>query len=523
MTTSEKQTITKSFDAVVIGAGNGGLTAAAELARKGVNVLLLEQHNLPGGFATSFVRGRFEFETSLHEINAWGPEDNPGAVRRLLERKFGIDTEFIPVPEAYRLITTDPQEKLDVVMPFGVDNFIEAIEKEVPGSRDSLKKFFYIAQECYNAFNYIGRMRGKPDQGTLFKEFTNFLKTAAYSASEVQIALRIPQKAIDIMSAYWCYIGLPLSRINFTIFAMMLSSYLNRSGYIPKLRSNAYTTALDRKIREFGGKIEYNTRVEKILVENGQIIGVETSNGDHIDTNHVIANVSPTLIYNKLIFPKTEVPEIAFKDVNARIQGLSTFVVYMGLDATAEELGLKEYSYFIMDTMNTEEIYESWSKLQTPKGQASICLNNAIPDCSPPGTSIVSITTLFRPEIWYDIRPEDYVEIKNKIADGLIAHFELATGAKIREHIEEIEIATPITCARYTRSYNGIVYGYELESWDSVLTRFMSMFNDIYIEGLEFCGGFWRRGHGYSSTLVSGNLAAAMTLAKLNKGGNDNE
>jgi len=233
--------------------------------------------------------------------------------------------------------------------------------------------------------------------------------------------------------------------------------------------------------------------------------------------------VSPTLVYNKLVYPKKEVPKIAYKDVNARIQGLSTFVVYMGLDATAEEMGLKEYSYFIMESMNTEEIYESWSKLQTPKGQASICLNNAIPDCSPPGTSIVSITTLFRPEVWYEVKPEDYVEIKNKIADGLIDHFELATGAKIRDHIEEIEIATPITCARYTRSYNGIVYGYELESWDSVLTRFMSMFNDIYIKGLEFCGGFWRRGHGYSSTLVSGNLAAAMILSKLNKGGNDNE
>ena len=305
MTIYEKQNIEQSFDAVVIGAGNGGLTAAAELARKGAKIILLEQHNLPGGFATSFVRGRFEFETSLHEINAWGPEDNPGAVRRLLERKFGIDTEFIPVPEAYRLITTDPQEKLDVVMPFGVENFIEAIEKEVPGSRDSLVKFFEIAQECYNAFNYIGRMRGKPDQGTLFKKFTNFLKTAAYSASEVQTALKIPKKAIDIMSAYWCYIGLPLGRINFTIFAMMLSSYLNRSGYIPKLRSNGYTTALDKKIREFGGIIEYNTRVERILVENGNVVGVETSKGDLINTNHVIANVSPTLVYNKLIYPKT--------------------------------------------------------------------------------------------------------------------------------------------------------------------------------------------------------------------------
>jgi prolycopene isomerase len=517
-----QQQIERSFDVVVIGAGNGGLVAAAELARNGINTLLLEQHNLPGGFATSFVRGRFEFETSLHEINAWGPEDNPGAVRRLLERTFGIDSEFVPVPEAYRLITTDEEVKIDVVMPFGIENFIKAIEKEVPGSQDSLKKFFQIAQECYNAFNYIGRMRGKPDQGTLFKEFTNFLKTAAYSASEVQGALNIPKRAIDMMSAYWCYIGLPLGRINFTVFSMMLFSYLRRKGFIPKLRSNGYTTALDRKIRELGGTIEYNTRVEKILVKDGKIIGIETSK-DQIKTNHVIANVSPTLVYNNLIFPRSEVPEIAFKDVNARIKGLSTFVVYLGLDASAEDLGLNEYSYFIMDSMNTEDIYESWSKLQTPKGQATVCINNAIPDCSPPGTCIVFITTLFRPEVWYDVKPEDYVEIKNKIAEGLIADLEKATGTKIREHIEEIEIATPITCARYTRSFNGIVYGYELESWDSILTRFMSMFNDIYIEGLEFCGGFWRRGHGYSSTLVSGNLAAAMTIAKLRKGGNNDE
>ena len=513
------QNINQSFDAVVIGAGNGGLTAAAELARNGVKVLLLEQHNLPGGYATSFVRGRFEFETSLHEINAWGPEDNPGAVRRLLERRLSIDSEFIQVPEAYRLIITDEPEKVDIVMPFGIENFIETIEKEVPGSREPLKNFFQIAQECHNAFNYIGRMRGRPDQGTLFKEFTNFLKTAAYSASEVQEALKIPKKAIDIMSAYWCYIGLPLNRINFTIFAIMLNSYIKRGGYIPKLRSNGYTSALDRKIRELGGIIEYNTRVEKILVNDGKVIGIETSKGDQIKTNHVIANISPTLLYNKLIHPKTEVPEIAYKDINARVQGLSTFTVYMGLDAPPEELGLKEYSYFIMENMNTEDIYESWGKLQTPKGQATVCINNAVPDCSPPGTSIVFITTLFRPEVWYNVKPEEYVGIKNQIADGLITDLEKATGANIREHIEEIEIATPITCARYTRSYNGIVYGYELESWDSVLTRFMSMFNDIYIEGLEFCGGFWRRGHGYSSTLVSGNLAAAMTIAKLNKEG----
>ena len=55
----------RSYEAVVVGAGNGGLAAAAQLAAKGVKVLLLEQHNVPGGFATSFVRGRFEFEGAM--------------------------------------------------------------------------------------------------------------------------------------------------------------------------------------------------------------------------------------------------------------------------------------------------------------------------------------------------------------------------------------------------------------------------------------------------------------------------
>ena len=141
MSESKEQIIEDSYDAVIIGAGNGGLIAAAELAMRGVNILLLEQHNLPGGFASSFVRGRFEFETSLHELYDWGPESNKGGTRRLLER-FELDSEFLAVPEAYRLIVTDPDENLDVVMPFGIDAYLDAIEKAVPGCRDSVSKFF---------------------------------------------------------------------------------------------------------------------------------------------------------------------------------------------------------------------------------------------------------------------------------------------------------------------------------------------------------------------------------------------
>ncbi len=513
-----KQAINESYDVVIIGAGNGGLTAATTLAMNGAKVLLLEQHNLPGGFASSFVRGRFEFETSLHEMDEYGPESNKGAVKRLFENRYNLDIEMVRVPEAYRLIITDPEDKVDVTMPFGVEIFLDKLEKEVPGCRESVQKFFDIAREIRNAFQYFMKTRGRPDQQVLFKEYTNFLKTAPYTNQEVQETLGIPKKAQDILNAYWCYLGLPTNRVTFTLFAMMIFTYLDFGGYIPINRSHGYTTALDAKIREFGGRIEYNTKVENIIVEKGRIVGVETSKGDKIKTHNVISNASPTIVYNRLIHPKSEVPEIAIKEVNARVHGLAGFVVYLGLDASAEELGLKEYSYFIMDG-SSEKIYESWSKLQTPTGQATVCLNNALPNCSPPGTSILFITTLFKPEVWYDVKPEDYVDLKNKIAKELIEQFEDATGVSLKDHIEEIEIATPITFARFTRTYNGGIYGYEMEPWDSIIARFMSMGEDKHIEGLEFAGGYGRRGHGYNSSIGSGNVAALYTLAELKKEG----
>jgi len=162
-----------------------------------------------------------------------------------------------------------------------------------------------------------------------------------------------------------------------------------------------------------------------------------------------------------------------------------------------------------------DEIYETWKTLETPPVQATVCLNNAIPDCSPPGTSIVYITTLFRPEAWKEVKPEDYYKLKNKIAEELIVQFEKTTGVAIREHIEEIEVATPQTFARYTKTYNGVIYGYEPESWDSVVPRLMMMNDHYYIKGLEFAGGFGRQCHGYSSSLNDGELAALLVLNKL--------
>jgi phytoene dehydrogenase-like protein len=296
------------------------------------------------------------------------------------------------------------------------------------------------------------------------------------------------------------------------VFAAMLHLLLTQGGWIPRLRSHEFALALASRIKELSGDIEYNTRADQILVQDGRVAGVVTSRGDRIETRHVISNASPTLVYNQLVTPRSQVPEIAIRESNARVNGVSALVVYLGLDAPPEELGLHEYSYFVMCNLNSAQAYETFNALEGPQAQATACLNNAIPDCSPPGTSIVSITTLCRPEAWANVTPREYVKLKNRLANELISQFERATGAPLREHIEEIEVATPETFARYTGGDGGTIYGYEPEPWDSLMPRLMTFRDSVYIPGLDFCGGYAFRCHGFSSAFKSGQTIALLTL-----------
>lgn len=514
-----QQGLRNGYDCVVVGAGNGGLGAATQLAAKGADVLLLEQHSTPGGFATSFVRGRFEFEAALHQFADIGPSTAKGGARQFLEDELGVYLDWVEIPEAYRLILTGPGEDLDVVMPYGPQQYIDALEKAVPGSREAVSRYIDLCREVSEALTYIGQSKGNPDSQVLRKQYGSFLKTCPYSMDQVADALGIPEQARKILHAHWTYLGPPTSRVNFTVYAAMLHLYLTSNAYIPRLRSHEFALALESRFREMGGDVAYHTRVEQILVEGGRVKGVATAQGDQIETRHVISNASPTLVYNQLIRPRSQVPAAALKQANARKDGVSSVTVYMGLDTPPAELGLREYSYFIYDNMNTDEMYKEFETLDTPRLQAALCPNNAVPDASPPGTSMVSLTTLYRPEAWQGVTAKDYVKVKERIGRDLIAHFEQATGASIRPHIEEIEIATPQTFARYTGAHGGTIYGYEPEPWDSLMPRMMAMTEEKHIGGLEFCGGYAFRCHGYSSSFKSGQTVALLTLRDMMESG----
>ena len=88
-----------TYDIIIIGAGLGGLTAGAKLAKEGKKVLLIEQHNRPGGCATTFKRKDFVFEVGLHEMDGLVNAD----MKIKIFRELGVfdKVEFLRVPEFY--------------------------------------------------------------------------------------------------------------------------------------------------------------------------------------------------------------------------------------------------------------------------------------------------------------------------------------------------------------------------------------------------------------------------------------
>ncbi len=511
----------KNYDIIVIGAGCSGLTAAACAAKEGKKVLLLERHNTPGGFASSFVRGRFEFDVSLHQLCSFGKSAGSGELRQIFEY-LGISDKikWTDVPEAYRLITKSKDgTAIDVTMPFGVENYIDAMEKYVPGSKPSMTKLFEIAEEIVNSSNFFAANEIKRNFKTLrkiLKEHGNFIRTAPYSVNKVLDALKIPQKAQEIFTAYWMYLGVDCDRLSFIHYISMVYSYLTYGSVVPKFRSHEMSMALAGAVEDNGGEIRYNSHVSRIIFKDGQARGVILKNGEKIMCNHIICTCSPTTAYGKMIKAK-ELPISAVKRTNARSFGMRGACLYLGLNRSPKDLGINEHSYFITDTANSVNQYNLMKSIDTNNAQAAVCLNIADPTCSPAGTSILCITTLYSDNCWANIDAENYFDEKDMLAARLIANFESATGITIHNSIEELEVATPVTFARYTYTPQGTVYGYYGDDWDGVVPRIMTEASDCDTKGLRFCGGWGAQLSGMSSAIASGRNAAFATLGDISE------
>ncbi|MFH1136164.1 MAG: NAD(P)/FAD-dependent oxidoreductase [Pseudomonadota bacterium] len=496
----------ESYDAVVIGAGNGGLTASAALAGKGLRVLLLERHNIPGGCATSFRRGRFEFEVALHQLSGLGTSGAPGPLRQTLGG-LGVldDLDFIQMNELYNAVLPDGSQ---ILLTCDKNECAAVLSDRFPHQREAIGKFFDLAYRFTNEFLSVFVFK---DPAASREKYPVLYEYAYKTSAEVLDGLFSDHLLKSVLSVYWGYLGLPPTRLSFAYLALLFFTYIEFKPFHIKGGSQALSNALYSRFVRNKGEARFNCGASRIKVKDGAAVGVVLDDGEEVRANYVVSNISPIAVYNQLMSPDQVPPQVAV-EMRGRSLSASAFTLYIGFDREPGELGLNQPTNFLMDSLDLGDgILNRMRRIDVSDELLVLsCYDAADPTFSAPGTCQANVVTLKYGEPWLRVPPSQYYQVKYRVAEAMLRRVERAwPGA--RAHIEEIEAATPLTHMRYLGHPNGAVYGFEHYTKDSFFFQ-PGRFSPI--KGLFFASG-WSGDAGFQPTLEAGQTAANSIIREL--------
>jgi phytoene dehydrogenase-like protein len=492
------------YDAVIIGSGLGGLSCAAAFARQGFKALVLEQHYIPGGYATTFSRkGGFVFDVSLHSTTAGERLGIRNLIPGFPEIK---DIEFVPHPSLYRVIYPD----YDINVP----------QKDIPGYMDKLIGLFPDEQQgivgifedmksLAGDINKYSRAQGKVDMSRFSQEFPHLLKSYGKTWGQMLEARIKNPKLKAIVSSLWGYYGLPPSRLACIYYALPTIGFLQEGGYYPKGKSQKISTALKGFIEGRGGKVQLRTRVEKILVKDHSAYGVRTSDGSEYTARAVVSNANAHDTFHKMMEEGDYLRDYLEK-MDKFTASLSSFQIFLGLKKDlVGEIGIKDTEIFYETGYDIEAGYRAALKADVEDTGYGLALyDNLYKGYSPQGKNTLNIIVLqgfdrwekYEADYWKGNKTEYRAE-KERMADILIKKVEETLLPGLSKSIEIKEIGTPLTNVRFTGNYRGAIYG-----WDQTLDNSppLRLAHTTPIKNLYLSGAWTTPGGGYSAVLSSG-------------------
>jgi prolycopene isomerase len=497
------------YDVVVVGAGLGGLTAATHLALGGFKVLVLEKHHKVGGATTSFARGPFNFESSVHAMDGAGE----GGTVDILWEKAGLKDKVRPIRlgACYRVIAPG----LDFVYPCNAEEAKKALIARWPEEKAGIEKYFKLMEnllvdgrELVNLYRYGKIRRLMTFIGIPFRQPTIFRLRKATIGQIVDEHFKNEQlKAV--VTHFWLYFGPPPSRMWALVYMLATHSYIYRGSWQFMGSSQALADAYAERVRELGGTVKTGVEVSSIVVEDEAVSGVRTKDGDFIASRYVVSNADPIKTYFDLV-GKDKIPAGLAKEIKGTERNGSLVGVYLGLDVSISDFwGVKDYEIiYDRTTLDPEVLFRNMMSGNYEEGTVVLTLysNLGDPFYAPEGKSVMVLHSYTDVSSW----PTDralYRAKKSEVADRLVAIAEEILPG-LREHIVVREVVTPRTIERFTGSTDGIPYGFVLTPKNGRKRPP----NDTPIEGLFLAGGWTAPSHGVSAAQVSGFRAARQIL-----------
>lgn len=470
------------YDVIIVGAGIGGLTCGALLSKKGYKVLVLEQHYQVGGYCSSFSRRGFTFNTGVEDVSGlWegGPLD-------YLLKELELPKNKLFVRNRRRYI----YKGLIIDQPGNLQEFIELLASIFP-SEERLRAFFEELGKAFKELYSDAEVYGVPLPGELIAKLLGVKKLLDYPRERptaYKLMNTTYRELLDsyfknddlktLLSALLGYFGTEPGRTPASA-AVTIYSYYAHGGYFPLGGAGRFAETLKNFIEIKGGKVLTNHKVDRVLVEKGEVKGVKA--GDKVfKAPIVVSNANAKNTFLELVGEENLNPSFAEHIKSAKMSP-SAFMVFLGVN-----MDLTGYPTLIADIDNGVEI---------------VINSNADPGMAPKGKASVTLLTLANYHDFPERETSEYLKVKEKLAWDLIRKAE-KTIPGLSQHIEVLDAATPKTFERYTLTPEGAIYS--LDQSIGVKRPFFK----TPVKGLYLAGASTFPGAGIEAVVISGIICA---------------
>lgn len=492
----------EEFDAVVIGAGIGGLTSAALLCKAGLKTCVLEMDVRPGGYLAGFRRKDFRFDSAIHWLNQCGPK---GSVTKVFEL---IGSDF-PRAKTQAHIKRFKGKGYDYLLTNEPDKLLEQLISDFPHEERGLRKFFAAAKRIGRSFDNANDFFLSPEaMGLWGKAITGlkklkfalpFMRYIRYSGSDgLTKGLNLFFKDKKLHSLFCSEPDL------LSCLVPIGWAYYKDFQFPPEGGSQVFPEWLSYVVKKTGGDIRYRSKVVGIEVENGQCIGLKVQHRNEeyfIASKTILAACDMDTLYNKML-PENAVSEKFKSKLNKAELYSSSVTLSIALDCPVEDLGFGDEMVFLCDENLSKDQYSNGD----PKTSGITILPPSLRDSSlspkGKGSLTIYVPAYFKDnDFWKTEKREDgsimrgdaYKAFKKEFADVLIKRVEESLAPGLNKHIEHCDVATPITHWRYTGNKNGTIMGARpgKENMMAGIAHYRTPVKGLYLSGhwAELGGG----------------------------------
>lgn len=502
----------EDFDAIIIGSGAGGLAAAICLARAGQKVLVLEQHDVPGGWCHSFLLNGQRFCPGVHYIGLL----EKGESTAELYEGLGVANDLV----FFRMNKHGYEHCLiggeQIDLPAGGNELYENLSKRFPKERKRIKKYLTLIQNVSNQVQLIPKMNGFWDNLTIPFRTKDMGRYGLFSLKKV-IDWHIKDPLLKAVLNVQCGDhGLPPFKASFPVHCAVMSHYLGGAFY-PMGGGGGIVKAMTNALKRNNGEIRTKQNVQKILIKKKRAIGVELADGNQIFAKNIISNADPSVTYLDLV-GKENISSKLVKKLSRTTYSVTSLILFLTLDMDVRKAGLDSGNIWMLKEKDIDKLYmEMINK--------DILIDDEFP------AVFISCTTIKDPTSFNgryhnlevvtfidynsfsqfnkkeDHHGDKYNQFKERIIKKLLNNVEKVIPGAI-QNIVQAELGTPKTNEYYIKSTNGNVYGTE-KTFRQIGP--FSFKNQSEIDNLFLCGAS-TLSHGVGGATYSGIAAASKIL-----------